>query len=84
MVVATTRPETMLGDTAVAVNPKDERYPDLHGRTVQLPLMDREIPVILDELADPAFGTGVVKVTPGARPQRFRSRPPPQPAQASR
>jgi valyl-tRNA synthetase len=64
LVVATTRPETMLGDTAVAVNPKDERYRDLHGRTVQLPLMDREIPIILDELADPQFGTGVVKVTP--------------------
>ena len=62
--VATTRPETMLGDTAVAVNPKDPRYFDLHGRTVQLPLMDREIPIILDELADPEFGTGVVKVTP--------------------
>jgi len=62
--VATTRPETMLGDTAVAINPKDERYTDLHGRTVQLPLMNREIPVILDELADPKFGTGVVKVTP--------------------
>jgi valyl-tRNA synthetase len=62
--VATTRPETMLGDTAVAVNPKDERYLDLHGHTVQLPLMDREIPIILDELADPKFGTGVVKVTP--------------------
>ncbi|HEY2014157.1 MAG TPA: valine--tRNA ligase, partial [Bryobacteraceae bacterium] len=62
--VATTRPETMLGDTAIAINPKDERYFDLHGRTVQLPLMDREIPVVLDDLADPAFGTGVVKVTP--------------------
>ena len=64
VVVATTRPETMLGDTAIAINAKDERYFDLHGRTVQLPLMDREIPVILDDLADPAFGTGVVKVTP--------------------
>ena len=62
--VATTRPETMLGDTAVAVNAKDQRYLDLHGRTVQLPLMDREIAVIVDDLADPAFGTGVVKVTP--------------------
>jgi valyl-tRNA synthetase len=62
--VATTRPETMLGDTAVAINPKDARYFDLHGKTVQLPLMDREIPIIVDELADPAFGTGVVKVTP--------------------
>jgi valyl-tRNA synthetase len=62
--VATTRPETMLGDTAIAVNAKDPRYLELHGRTVQLPLMDREIPVIVDDLADPAFGTGVVKVTP--------------------
>ncbi len=62
--VATTRPETMLGDTAVAVHPDDPRYRHLHGKTVQLPLMDREIPVILDEVADPEFGTGVVKVTP--------------------
>ena len=62
--VATTRPETMLGDTAIAINAKDPRYLDLHGKTVQLPLMDREIPIILDDLADPEFGTGVVKVTP--------------------
>ena len=62
--VATTRPETMLGDTAVAINAADPRYTDLHGKTVQLPLMNREIPVILDDLADPKFGTGVVKVTP--------------------
>jgi valyl-tRNA synthetase len=64
LTVATTRPETMLGDTAVAINVKDERYSDLHRMTVQLPLMDREIPIILDDLADPKFGTGVVKVTP--------------------
>ncbi len=64
VVVATTRPETMLGDTAVAVNPRDERYRNLHGKTVVLPLMNREIPIILDEIADPEFGTGVVKVTP--------------------
>jgi valyl-tRNA synthetase len=64
LVVATTRPETMLGDTAVAVNPRDERYADLHGKTVMLPLMNREIPIILDSMADPKFGTGVVKVTP--------------------
>ena len=64
LVVATTRPETMLGDTAVAVNPKDKRYLDLHGKTVRLPLMNRDIPVIADEVADPEFGTGVVKVTP--------------------
>jgi valyl-tRNA synthetase len=62
--VATTRPETMLGDTAVAVNEKDERYTHLHGKKVLLPLMNREIPIILDELANPEFGTGAVKVTP--------------------
>ena len=71
--VATTRPETMLGDTAVAVNAKDVRYLDLHGKTVQLPLMDREIPVILDDLADPEFGTGVVKVTPAHDPNDFEA-----------
>ena len=64
LVVATTRPETMLGDTAVAINARDERYKDLHGGKVMLPLMNREIPIILDDLADPEFGTGVVKVTP--------------------
>jgi valyl-tRNA synthetase len=62
--VATTRPETMLGDTAVAVNAKDERYTHLHGKKVLLPLMNREIPIITDELAQPEFGTGAVKVTP--------------------
>ena len=64
VVVATTRPETMLGDTAVAVHPDDQRYRHLHGRTVRLPLADREIPVIVDEMVDPKFGTGVVKITP--------------------
>ncbi len=64
LVVATTRPETMLGDTAVAINAKDERYKDLHERSVRLPLTGREIPIILDDLADPEFGTGAVKVTP--------------------
>jgi valyl-tRNA synthetase len=73
VVVATTRPETMLGDTAVAVNPKDARYFDLHGRTVELPLMNRQIPVILDELADPTFGTGAVKVTPAHDPNDFEA-----------
>jgi valyl-tRNA synthetase len=62
--VATTRPETMLGDTAIAVNEKDERYKRLHGKTVRVPLMNREIPIITDELAQPEFGTGAVKVTP--------------------
>src|SRR5258707_1311169 len=64
LTVATTRPETMLGDTAVAINAKDSRYLDLHGKSVMLPLVNREIPIILDDLADPEFGTGVVKVTP--------------------
>jgi len=68
IVVATTRPETMLGDTAVAVNAKDPRYFHLHGRTVDLPLMNRQIPIILDDLADPQFGTGAVKVTPAHDP----------------
>ncbi len=62
--VATTRPETMLGDMAVAVNPKDERYKDLVGQKTILPLQNREIPVIADSAVDPAFGTGAVKVTP--------------------
>src|ERR1700756_3437925 len=69
--VATTRPETMLGDTAVAVNPKDERYKKHKGRSVILPLLNREIPFIEDELVDPEFGTGVVKVTPAHDPADF-------------
>jgi valyl-tRNA synthetase len=73
LVVATTRPETMLGDTGVAINAKDERYFDLHGKTVALPLMNREIPIILDDLADPRFGTGVVKVTPAHDPNDFEA-----------
>jgi valyl-tRNA synthetase len=71
--VATTRPETMLGDTAVAVNPKDERYIHLHGKYVMLPLMNREIPIIADELAQPEFGTGAVKVTPAHDPNDFEA-----------
>jgi valyl-tRNA synthetase len=71
--VATTRPETMLGDTAVAVNAADERYKHLHGKKVLLPLMDREIPVILDELANPEFGTGAVKVTPAHDANDFQA-----------
>jgi valyl-tRNA synthetase len=69
--VATTRPETMLGDTAVAVNPNDERYQHLIGKTLTLPIMGREIPVIGDELVDPSFGTGCVKVTPAHDPNDF-------------
>lgn len=70
--VATTRPETMLGDTAVAVNPHDERYQNLIGKTITLPIMGREIPIIGDELVDPAFGTGCVKVTPAHDPNDFQ------------
>ena len=64
IIVSTTRPETLFGDTAVAVNPEDERYKDLVGKTVHLPLTDREIPIISDEHADMEFGTGAVKITP--------------------
>jgi valyl-tRNA synthetase len=71
VMVATTRPETMLGDTAVAVHPEDERYRSLVGQTVLLPLMNRKIPVIADAYVDPAFGTGVVKVTPAHDPKDF-------------
>jgi valyl-tRNA synthetase len=71
--VATTRPETMLGDTAIAVNAKDERYAHLRGKHVLLPLMKREIPIITDELAQPEFGTGAVKVTPAHDPNDFQA-----------
>jgi valyl-tRNA synthetase len=71
--VATTRPETMLGDTAVAVNERDERYRHLRGKKVMLPLMNREIPIILDDLAQPEFGTGAVKVTPAHDPNDFQA-----------
>ncbi|MBI3038087.1 class I tRNA ligase family protein, partial [bacterium] len=64
LVVATTRPETMLGDTAVAVNPDDDRFREIVGETLVLPLVNREIPVISDDFVDPKFGTGIVKVTP--------------------
>lgn len=71
IVVATVRAETMLGDTAVAVNPTDERYRGLVGRTVTLPLSGREIPIIADEHVDPSFGTGALKVTPAHDPNDF-------------
>jgi len=71
LVVATTRPETMLGDTAVAVYPEDERYLHLVGKTVMLPLMNREIPIIADAYVDSEFGTGVVKITPAHDPNDF-------------
>jgi valyl-tRNA synthetase len=69
--VATTRPETMLGDTGIAVHPDDERYKDLIGKTVILPLMNREIPVVADEYVEMEFGTGMVKVTPAHDPNDF-------------
>ena len=63
--MATTRPETILGDTAVAVHPEDERYKDMIGKTVIVPILDREIPVIADDYVDREFGTGALKITPG-------------------
>ena len=71
VIVATTRPETMLGDTCVAVHPDDERYSALVGATVVLPLMGREIPIVADDYVDPAFGSGAVKVTPAHDPNDF-------------
>ncbi|MBE0476333.1 MAG: valine--tRNA ligase [Coriobacteriia bacterium] len=71
LVVATTRPETMLGDTCVAVHPEDERYRDVVGATVVLPLLGRDIPVVADDYVDPCFGTGAVKVTPAHDPNDF-------------
>lgn len=71
IVIATTRPETMLGDTAVAVHPDDKRYKDLIGSKVQLPLSGREIPIIADEYIDPEYGTGAVKITPAHDPNDF-------------
>ena len=71
LTVATTRPETMLGDVAVAVHPADERYKHLHGKKLRLPLVGREIPVVLDEWVSPEFGTGAVKVTPAHDPNDF-------------
>jgi len=73
LVVATTRPETMMGDTAVAINALDERYTALHGTTVTLPLMNREIPIILDDIANPEFGSGAVKITPAHDPNDFEA-----------
>ncbi|MFB3225734.1 valine--tRNA ligase [Exiguobacterium sp. PHA03] len=69
--LATTRPETMLGDTAIAVNPKDERYAHLVGKTITLPIVGREIPIVADEYVDMEFGTGVVKITPAHDPNDF-------------
>ena len=71
IVVATTRPETLLGDTAIAVHPEDARYKNLIGSKVQVPLVEREIPIVADEAIDPTFGTGAVKVTPAHDPTDF-------------
>src|SRR3989344_308371 len=71
VVVATTRPETMLGDSAVAVNPEDERYKHMVGKTVKLPFTGREVPIVADQIVDKAFGTGAVKVTPAHDPNDF-------------
>jgi valyl-tRNA synthetase len=71
VIVATTRPETMLGDTAVAVHPDDERYRDLVGKELRLPLVDRLVPIVADEAVDPSFGSGAVKVTPAHDPADF-------------
>ncbi|HIQ84101.1 MAG TPA: valine--tRNA ligase [Candidatus Pullichristensenella stercorigallinarum] len=71
IIVATTRPETMLGDTGVCVNPADERYKDMVGKTVTLPIMNREIPIVADDYADLEFGTGAVKMTPAHDPNDF-------------
>jgi valyl-tRNA synthetase len=71
LTVATTRPETMLGDTALAINPKDSRYKKYVGKTVILPILEREIPIVADAYVDPEFGTGVVKVTPAHDPNDF-------------
>ena len=73
LTVATTRPETMLGDTAIAVNPSDERYKDLVGKTVILPIMNKEIPIIADEFVETEFGTGAVKITPAHDPNDYEA-----------
>ena len=71
VVVATTRPETLLGDTAVAVHPADARYESVRTRTVHLPIIGREVSFVQDDFVDPEFGTGVVKVTPAHDPNDF-------------
>jgi valyl-tRNA synthetase len=73
LVVATTRPETMLGDTAVAINPKDPRAEELHLKSVRLPLTDRNLPIVLDEMAELGFGSGAVKITPAHDPNDFEA-----------
>ena len=75
IVVATTRPETMMGDTGVAVNPEDEHFKHLIGKTCILPIMNREIPIVGDDYCEIGFGTGAVKMTPCPRSQRLRGGP---------
>src|SRR3712207_96469 len=70
--IATTRPETLLGDTAVAVNPNDERYSHLIGKKLMLPLVNREIPIVADDYVDVEFGTGAVKITPAHDPNDYQ------------
>ena len=82
IVVATTRVETMLGDTAIAVHPDDDRYRELVGTTLPHPFLDRQLIIVADDHVDPEFGTGAVKVTPGARPERLRDRAAPSAADA--
>jgi len=83
LVVATTRPETMLGDSAVAVHPDDERYRHLVGRQLRLPPTSREIPIIADAYVDPAFGSGCVKITPAHDFNDYGSGPASWPAPSS-
>ena len=73
LLIATTRPETLLGDQAIAVHPKDKRYKKLIGKSVILPIVNKEIPIIADEMVDMEFGTGVVKITPAHDPADFET-----------
>ena len=80
--IATVRPATILADVAVAVHPDDERYRELIGKEVIVPVVERRVPVIADERVEPEFGTGALKITPGPRSDRLRDRPRPRPARA--
>ena len=83
--VATVRPETMLADSAIAVHPRTSATGDrIIGETAILPLVGRKLKIIADDYVRPEFGTGALKITPGARPQRLRDRPPPQPRRSRR
>ena len=82
--IATVRPATILADVAVAVHPDDERYTQLIGKEVLVPVVERAVPIIADERVEPDFGTGALKITPGHDPDRLRDRPRPRPARADR